>query len=290
MNDVPNVLNMVGSDDPRLLLSEPFRAAHFVYGLFHPEPRSLSGRALVGSLTTLGFSAEAARGVVLRLRRGGFLVSRRVGREAAYQLAPRSVRLLDEIARRSSDPPPPWDSTFDVLVVHIPPTERAFREQLRRRASYAGFGSPLPGLLIAPYRASRQRLEPLLDARPPGVAIVRGRLSIDVAEAVPLASEAWELGPMAAAVRRETKRMLAAARAVEVGRPKGPDALQLLWQAIGPFFELLSARPPLPSALLPRDWPLDDAREAFVRLAMSAAPVARSYVEELDAGGAASGR
>ena len=226
MLDVPNVLNTAPPDDPRLLLSEPFRAVHFVYGLFYPDIPALSGRALFGSLAALGFSDEAARGILLRLRRRGFIESRRAGREAAYSLKPRSTALIDAIARRSSAPPPPWDSTFETLVVHVPPTERAFREQLRRHASYAGFGSPLPGLLVAPYASSMLLLEPLLAARPGDTRITRGRLAVRPDEAAALAASAWNLEPVAAALSAETERMWRAAEAAETRPPAGSAALR----------------------------------------------------------------
>jgi phenylacetic acid degradation operon negative regulatory protein len=280
MVHVSNVLNKPVPDDPRLLLSAPFRAVHFVYGLFHPEVQPLSGRALLGSLAALGFGDEASRGIVLRLRRGGFLESRRSGREAAY----RSRLLLDEMARRSAEPPPPWDGTFETLVVRVPDDRRAFREQLRRHASYAGFGAPMPGLLIAPSAESTIRIEPLLAAAPDGVRIVRGRLEVDMGDAAALAAAGWDLPSAAAALHRETARMRAVADEAEMAPPAGPDALQLLWTSIGAYFETLSQHPALPAELLPGDWPMEAARSQFFRVAMLIAGPARAYVEDLDEG------
>jgi phenylacetic acid degradation operon negative regulatory protein len=289
MVDVPNVLNGTLAGDPRLLVSEPFRALHFVFGLFHPEIPALSGRAVIGSLTVLGFTEEAARGIVLRLRRGGFLESRRVGRMAIYSLT-RSVGLIDQVARRSSEPPPPWDSAFEILIVRIPPAQRAFREQLRRQATYAGFGSPVPGLLIAPYPASLRALAPLLEERPVDVTVMRGQMAMDAADAAQLATSAWDLGDISAALRRATGGMEAALRAAQMRVPDGAEALRLLWRGIGPFFKVLSERPPLPSELLPTDWPLAAAHQAFVELAATLAPRALRYVEVVDADGLAPDR
>jgi len=287
MIDVPNVLNHGPEDqppaDPRLLLSEPFRAVHFIYGLFHPDVRPLSGRALVGALAALGFRDEAARGILLRLRRAGFLQSRRTGREAVYAVSPRSRELLDEMAKRSTEPPPPWGGSFETLLVQIPPAERAFREQLRRHAAYAGFAAPHPGMLIAPSASSLALLEPLLARRSHAVRIVRGRLAVDPEDAAALARSAWDLGATATALRREAQRMDAAATGTQGDRTQtGADAVGLLWRSIGPFFALISASPPLPAALLPADWPLDAARKAFLRLAIAAALPAREFVADLD--------
>jgi phenylacetic acid degradation operon negative regulatory protein len=284
MPDVSNVLNRPLPDDPRLLLSAPFRAVHFVFGLFHPDVEPLSGRALLGSLAALGFGDEASRGIVLRLRRGGFLQSRRSGREAVYALSDRSRRLLDEIARRSSEPPPPWGGTFETLVVRVPDNQRAFREQLRRHASYAGFGAPMPGLLIAPSVDSTRRIEPLLDAAPDGVRIVRGQLAMDAGDAAALAAATWDLPQAAAALRAESARMEAVANQAERTPSVGADALLLLWTSIGAYFELLSEHPPLPTELVPPHWPMEDARGQFFRVAATIAAPARAFVQDLEAG------
>ena len=218
---------------------------------------------------------------LLRLRRGRFIKSRRIGREATYQLTPRSTALIEAVAQRSAAPPPAWDWTFETLVVHIPPAARAFREQLWRRANYAGFGSPLAGLLIAPYPSSVALLEPLLAARPPGATVTRGRLTVPPDEAAQLAASAWDLEPVAAALEAEGERMRHAAQAAEARPPTGATALRLLWRAIGPYFEVLSAHPPMPAELLPPDWPLDAARAAFSRLATLLGGPARQHVDDL---------
>ncbi len=280
---MPNVLNQP-AEDPRLLLSEPFRAVHFVFGLFYPDIPALPGRALMRSLVTLGFGEEAARGILLRLRRGGYLVSRREGRGAAYALAPVSYRLIDEISRRATQPPPAWDGEFQVLLVRMPPSERAFREQLRRHAAYAGFGTPIPGLLVAADANATAALEPLLARAPDGVSMTRARLSTDHEGGRSLARDAWSLGPLADRIARETDRMAAMSGQLSELAVSDAEAVALLWRTIGPYFELLSESRPLPADLLPEDWPLARAHAAFTGLATMLAEPARRYVETLARG------
>jgi phenylacetic acid degradation operon negative regulatory protein len=282
--DVPNVLNQSHADDPRLLLSEPFRAVHFVFGLFYPDGQPLPGRAVLGSLAALGFGEEASRGILLRLRRGGFLVSRRSGRTADYMLSPRSMLLVGEISRRATLAPPPWSGAFTVLIVGIPPGERAFREQLRRHASYAGLGSPMSGLLLAADPEAVTPVERLLAGAPPGVTVARGTLSVELAEARRLAGDAWRLRPIADRLRAETAHMEAATRQASATPPEGAAALAFLWRSIGPYFEMLSEGRSLPAELLPDDWPLAQANAAFLELANVVADPARGYVDALAAG------
>jgi DNA-binding transcriptional regulator PaaX len=282
MSDVPNVLNQPTSD-PRLLLSEPFRAVHFVFGLFYPAIPPLPGRAVLGALAALGFGDEASRGILLRLRRGGYLQSNRAGRTADYALGPVSLALIDEISRRAAMPPRTWAGAFETLFVQIPPDERAFREQLRRHASYAGLGAPLSGLLLAADPQAADAISPLLVGAPSGVTVVRGTLEVPLAGARVLAREAWDLEPLGSRIRAEAARMRKAGEEASVCPPAGPQALAFLWRSIGPFFELLSERRPLPPELLPDDWPLADATGAFARLAEIVAGHARGYVEALAA-------
>jgi phenylacetic acid degradation operon negative regulatory protein len=254
---------------------------HYVFGLFFPDIPALPGRALVRTLGTLGFGEEATRGILLRLRRRGFLVSRREGREAEYALAPASYRLIDEISRRATQPPPAWDGSFEALVVQIPSAERAFREQLRRHATFAGFGTPLPGLLVAADPAATAALEPLLMAAPTGVTVIRARLAMNREDGRRLALDAWSLEPLADRIVRETARMTAVAEQLD-GRTVGdPEAIALLWRTIGPYFELLSESRPIPPELLPENWPRPRAHAAFLRLAGALAGPARRYVEAL---------
>ena len=142
---------------------------------------------------------------------------------------------------------PRWDGTFDALIVQIPAESRAYREQLRRHAAYAGFGTVLPGLLVAPFPESMSALAPLLARVPGDASVTPVRLVPDPENAAILAAHAWDLETMAAVLRAEAARMTAAAEGAEASPPEGAAALSLLWRSIGPFFEVLSASPPLPA-------------------------------------------
>ncbi|MHB1475359.1 MAG: PaaX family transcriptional regulator C-terminal domain-containing protein [Dermatophilaceae bacterium] len=268
-------------EDPRLLLSLPFRAVHFVFGLTWPDVQPLPGTALVTSLETLGMSRSAARGLLLRLRRAGAFVSSRRGRRAMYELTPASRRLLDEISRRATEDPPPWDGSFRAALVTVPESARGYREVLRRRAVYAGFGILRPGLLIAPYETSRAALESVLAQAPQGTRVLWAELRLSTTDAREAARQVWSLDVLGAALRHQAERMSAATAEQLAAPPSGPAAMAALWEAIGPFFEALSGQPLLPRELLPQDWAMVGARGAFQELAVVAATAARSYLDSL---------
>ncbi len=268
-------------DDPRLLLSRPFRAVHFLFGLGWPELQPLPATALVTSLEALGMSSAAARGTLLRLRRSGALTSRPMGRRSSYELTPASKRLMAEIFRRATEDPPPWDGVFRAALVAVPPAARAYREMFKRRASYAGFGPLHPSLLIAPYEASWSAIEPLVAVARGRTWITRAELRLSSSDSRHAARDVWELDALATALRNESKRMSSIAATREAKRRSGAGAMVALWKAIAPFFQLFSVQPPLPAELLPRDWPLADARRAFQEVSQIVAPPALAYLSSL---------
>lgn len=268
-------------DDPRQLLGFSFRAVHFVFGLLEQPESVMPGTALVASLETIGMSRTAARGALLRLRRAGALTSQRHGRRASYELTPASKRLLAEVFRRATEEPPAWDGVFRAALVAVPPSARAYRETFKRRASYAGFGALRPGLFIAPYETSWTAIEPVLALAREDTWVTRADLKLSRADARRAAREVWRLDALAAALRRQSKRMSSAAETAAARPQSGPRAMVELWRAIAPFFELFSVEPPLPVELLDRDWPMSDARRAFQKVAEVVAPPARAYLASL---------
>jgi phenylacetic acid degradation operon negative regulatory protein len=198
-----------------------------------------------------------------------------------YELTPASRTLLGEISRRATEDPLPWDGIFHAALVTVPEGARSYREVLRRKAVYAGFGTLRPGLLIAPYETSWSTLEPVLARAPQGTRVLRAELRLATADALAAAPQVWSLDVLAAALRSESERMSAAAAQHLAAPRSGPAAMAALWEAIGPFFEAFSGQPPLPRELLPQDWPIEEARRAFQELAVAAAPAARSYLDSL---------
>lgn len=268
-------------DDPRLLVSRPFRAVHFVFGLSWPEVRPLPAAALVTSLGALGMSPVAARGTLLRLRRAGALASQPMGRRSSYALTPVSKRLIAEILRRATEDPPPWNGVFRAALVDVPSDARAYRDTFMRRARYAGFGILRPGLLVAPYETSWSAIEPTIARAGARDWITRADLKLSTTDARRVAREVWDLDALAGAVRRESRRMSTAVAAHDPKRHAGATALAASWRAIAPFFQLFSVEPPLPVELLPRDWPVADARRSFERIGEVVAPPARAYLDRL---------
>jgi phenylacetic acid degradation operon negative regulatory protein len=117
-----------------------------------PRGRPVWTSTLVDVLAMFGVEEKSARQALARTAAEGWLVSERVGRRVRWSLTPPGRRLLSEGAERiygfgrdGGD----WDGRWLMLLVSVPETKRDLRHSLRTRLTWAGFGSPTPGVWIS---------------------------------------------------------------------------------------------------------------------------------------------
>lgn len=117
-----------------------------------PRGRPVWTSTLVDVLGMFGVEEKSARQALARTAAEGWLVSERVGRRVRWSLTPPGRRLLTEGAERiyhfgrdHGD----WDGRWLMLLVSVPETKRDLRHSLRTRLTWAGFGSPTPGVWIS---------------------------------------------------------------------------------------------------------------------------------------------
>ena len=114
------------------------RARSVVFDLFGDHLRYRGGevrlRALVALMACFDVPEPTVRVVVGRLRREGWLASRRDGRETAYLLTPAAWELLDEgrtrIFQRVAGP---WDGCWHMVIYSVAEVDVAVREQIRKQ-------------------------------------------------------------------------------------------------------------------------------------------------------------
>lgn len=121
---------------------------------------------LVDVLALFGVEEKAARQALARTAAEGWLKSDRVGRRVRWSLTRPARRLLAEGAERiygfgSGDRR--WDGRWLVLLVSVPETMRDLRHKLRTRLSWAGFGSPTPGVWVTPHPSAEANAKRILD-------------------------------------------------------------------------------------------------------------------------------
>ncbi|MGY2934364.1 DNA-binding transcriptional regulator PaaX [Bradyrhizobium sp. GM6.1] len=96
---------------------------------------------------TLDIDSGVVRTAMSRLAADGWLTREKVGRNSFYRLADKGRQIFEAATRHIYDPPPSdWTGRFELLLIGNGEDRDASREALRN----AGFGSPLPGVWVAP--------------------------------------------------------------------------------------------------------------------------------------------
>jgi phenylacetic acid degradation operon negative regulatory protein len=96
---------------------------------------------------------KAARQALARSSTEGLLRADRVGRRTRWHLTPGGAQLLEEGTERIYSfmrHQHRWDGRWLVLAVTVPETQRQLRHKLRTRLTWAGMGSPAPGMWVVP--------------------------------------------------------------------------------------------------------------------------------------------
>lgn len=121
--------------------------------------------SLVRSLGLVGVEEGSARQALSRIAAEGWLSSDRVGRRVRWSLTSAGQGLLEEGANRIysfGSRELSWDGRWLVVMISIPESMRALRHKVRTQLSWAGFGSPLPGVWISPRTAAAVEAKAIL--------------------------------------------------------------------------------------------------------------------------------
>jgi phenylacetic acid degradation operon negative regulatory protein len=108
---------------------------------------------LVDVLAKFDVEEKSARQALARTSAEGWLTADRQGRRVRWALTPPGRRLLTEGAERIyafGQGSRAWDRRWLVLIASVPEAKRELRHRLRTRLSWAGFGSPAPGVWVSP--------------------------------------------------------------------------------------------------------------------------------------------
>jgi phenylacetic acid degradation operon negative regulatory protein len=230
--------------------------------------------ALIDAMSRLDIEEKATRQALMRTAADGWLSSERVGRRTRWRLTPSADRLLREGseriygfgARRDG-----WDGDWLLVLARAPEAERPARHVLRSRLTWAGFGSPAPGLWISTHAERLTEVErALAEAGLAGEAQIfrgshaDGRLPV-------LIGQAWDLD----AVARRYDDFVAA-----FGPHRPADPLAAIVGLVHAWRRFPWTDPDLPSDLLPPGWPRPRAAAVFRRRhAQWAAAAAASWRE-----------
>ncbi len=203
--------------------------------------------AFIETFGRLGVEEKAIRQALARTASDGWITPERHGRRARWWLTPDGDRLLTQGTERIyafAGSQPSWDGLWLLVLARVPENDRPARHVLRTRLSWAGLGSPAPGVWITTRTERRNEVEQAL--RQAGVtdgqifsAEHRG------GELSALVGEAWDLP----AIERQYEEFLA-----EFGPATARDPLTRLIELVHAWRRFPSVDPGLPAQLLPGGW------------------------------------
>jgi phenylacetic acid degradation operon negative regulatory protein len=236
----------------RQLKREPSRTGSIVITVFGDAIVPRGGVVWLGTLLeffqTLDIDAGVVRTAMSRLTADGWLERSKLGRNSFYRLAAQGRQTFDIATRHIYDPPPSdWSGRFELLLIGGAEDREASREALKN----AGFGSPVPGVWVAPSGVPI----PAEAAR-----AIRLEVSAEDDSGRRLLAESWPLDRTAAAYLKFIKSF-APLRDWTLRRPlTEADAFAARILLIHFYRRVVLRDPLLPVALLPGDWPGGAAR------------------------------
>jgi phenylacetic acid degradation operon negative regulatory protein len=110
--------------------------------------------ALIDAIARLGVEEKNVRQALMRTAADGWLAAERLGRRTRWRLTPAAEQLLTEGTERIygfTGTAAGWDGQWLLALARVPETDRPARHRLRTRMTWAGFGSPEPGVWISPH-------------------------------------------------------------------------------------------------------------------------------------------
>src|ERR1700730_17501190 len=236
------------------LKREPSRTGSIVITLFGDAIVPRGGSVWLGTLleffTTLQIDGGVVRPAMSRLGGDGWLERDKIGRNSFYRLAQKGRLTFDAAVTHVYDPKAAdWTGRFELLLI----TDSANRDASREALKEAGFGSPLPGVWVAPSGV-------------PVPAQARGAIRLEVSaeddNGRRLLSESWPLHRTADAYLKFMKTFEPLRGWIDRReRLSDVDAFTARILLIHHYRRVVLRDPLLPGALLPADWPGRAARK-----------------------------
>ena len=254
------------------LEDEPSRTGSIIVTLFGDAIAPRGGSVWLGTLLlffrALDIDGGVVRTAISRLAADGWFEREKVGRNSFYRLAQKGRQTFDTATRHIYDPPPSdWTGRFELLLIG----NGGDRDVAREALSHAGFGSPLPGVWVAPS----------------GVAIpeeaagaIRLEVSAEGDSGRRLVSESWPL-------QRTADAYLKFMKTFEplrgwIGRREKPtdaDAFVARILLLHHYRRVVLRDPLLPTALLPADWPGRAARKLCGEIYRGLLPISEQWLD-----------
>jgi phenylacetic acid degradation operon negative regulatory protein len=254
------------------LKREPSRTGSIIVTVFGDAIVPRGGSVWLGTLLqffeALDIDSSVVRTAMSRLTADGWFERNKVGRNSFYRLVQRE-RLTFDIATRHiyDQPPSDWTGRFELLLIGNGEDRDAAREALKN----AGFGSPLPGVWVAPSGA------PIPEE---AETAIRLEVSAEDEAGRRLLSESWPLDRTADAYLKFMKTFEPLRGWIDRReRLDDADAFTARILLIHHYRRVVLRDPLLPTALLPRDWPGRAARDLCGEIYRGLLPASEQWLD-----------
>jgi phenylacetic acid degradation operon negative regulatory protein len=229
------------------LKREPSRTGSIVITVFGDAIVPRGGSVWLGTLLEFFKGIDIDSGVVRtamsRLATDGWLERSKVGRNSFYRLVKKGQQTFDVATAHIYDPPPlDWTGRFELLLIPASEDRDAAREALKN----AGFGSPLPGVWVAPSG---------VPVPAEAASAIRLEISAEDDSGRRLLSQSWPLDRTADAYAKFIKTFEPLRAWMSREALSDADAFTARILLIHHYRRVVLRDPLLPSALLPVDWP-----------------------------------
>ncbi|RYX88137.1 MAG: phenylacetic acid degradation operon negative regulatory protein PaaX [Bradyrhizobiaceae bacterium] len=251
---------------------EPSRTGSFIVTFYGDAILPRGGSVWLGTLLAffemLDIDGGVVRTAMSRLAADGWLEREKIGRRSYYKLAADGRDRFESGVRHVYHPEASaWEGRLELLLIG----NGGDREAARAALGEAGFGSPIPGVWVAPG-----------GARVPAAAgdVIRLEVSASNEMGSRLIGEAWPLTEIGGAYRDfiDTFTPLQ----VWLGGPERlspADAILARVLLIHQYRRVLLRDPLLPAALLPADWPAAAARALCGRIYRALRPPSEQWLD-----------
>src|SRR5690349_7284367 len=232
-----------------------------------PRRRSGAHGTLLALFATIDVADAVVRTAMSRLSADGWFAREKVGRNSFYRLVQRE-RLTFDIATKHIYGPPAsdWTGRFELLLIANGGDRDAARESLKN----AGFGTPLPGVWVAPSGV------PIPEE---AKGAIRLEVSAEDDSGRRLLSESWPLERTAEAYRRFMKSFEPLRSWAARDKLSDIDAFTARVLLIHQYRRVVLRDPLLPAALLPRDWPGRAARQLCGEIYRGLLPASEQWLD-----------
>ena len=254
------------------LKREPSRTGSIVITVFGDAIVPRGGSVWLGTLLeffkALDIDSGVVRTAMSRLAADGWLEREKLGRNSFYRLVKKGRQTFDAATKHIYDPQPShWTGRFELLLIGNGEDRDASREALKN----AGFGSPLPGVWVAPSGV------PIPEE---AATAIRLEVSAEDDSGRRLLSESWPLDLTAGAYQRFMKTFAPLRDWLERDEAlSDADAFTARILLIHHYRRVVLRDPLLPGSLLPAEWPGTPARQLCADLYRRLIPASEQWLD-----------